>query len=55
MEDFETGLKRDEKGDFVLFKYDTLKRDFTLADLKRDIDRRTWRTLMLWYGGLNFD
>jgi hypothetical protein len=31
VEDFETGLRRDEKGDFVPFKYDTLKKDFTLG------------------------
>jgi hypothetical protein len=57
VEDFETGLKRDEKGDFVPFKYDTLKKDFILTDLKRDVERSrsAWRSLMLCYGGFTFD
>jgi hypothetical protein len=57
VEDFETGLRRDERGDFVPFKYDTLKKDFTLADLKWDVEhsRPAWRSLMLCYGGLTFD
>jgi hypothetical protein len=57
LEDFETGLRRDERGDFVPFAYDTLKQDFTLTDLKRDVEysRSAWRSLMLCYGGFTFD
>jgi hypothetical protein len=54
IEDFETGLKRDEKGDFVPFEYNILKQNFTLKDLDRD-GRPTWRSLMLYCGGLTFD
>jgi hypothetical protein len=55
--DFETGLRRDKGGDFVPFKYDRLKQDFTLRDLDRDVERGrpAWRSLMLCYGGLTFD
>ena len=54
--DFETGLRRDEKGDFIPFKYDKLEQNFTLTGLKRDVERdeRAWRSLMLCYGGLTF-
>jgi len=55
VEDFETGLRRDERGDFMPLEYDILKKDFT--DLKRDIEhsRPAWRSLMLCYGGFTFD
>jgi hypothetical protein len=55
--DFETGLRRDERGDFVPFKYDRVLEQFTIADLKGDAEhsRRAWRSLMLCHGGLTFD
>src|SRR5205085_4409820 len=41
----------------VPFKYDRVLEQFTIADLKRDVEhsRRAWRSLMLCYGGLTFD
>ncbi|RPB19295.1 DUF1703-domain-containing protein [Terfezia boudieri ATCC MYA-4762] len=52
--DFEKALECDEKGNFMPIEYSNFKLQFTLRDLSNEEDYISWRSLIVYFGGLTF-
>ncbi|RPB19292.1 DUF1703-domain-containing protein [Terfezia boudieri ATCC MYA-4762] len=52
--DFEKALECDEKGNFMPIEYSNFKLQFTVRDLSNEEDHTSWRSLIIYFGGLTF-
>ncbi|RPB21818.1 hypothetical protein L211DRAFT_851052 [Terfezia boudieri ATCC MYA-4762] len=52
--DFEKALEYDEKGNFMPIEYSNFKLQLTLRDLSNEEDHTSWRSLIVYFGGLTF-